>query len=124
MSMVVLEQDSEAEGRRLEGEVIAAGPQLFDKLRELTRNGYLPDASASAGEGMLLRHDTAPDLILLPDGTIDLPLTQFPKNGPAEPLEPAPQRRMAWFRTLAILILAATFWFLSVAITAGILEGM
>ena len=124
MSMAVLEQDNEVEGRRLEGEVIAAGPQLFDKLRELTRNGYLPDASAPAGEGMLLRHVTGPDLILQPDGTIDLPLSQLPKKGPAEPAAPAPQRRMAWLRTLMILIVAATFWFLSVGITVGILEGM
>lgn len=121
--MAVLKQDNEVEGRRLEGEVLTAAPQLFDKLRELTRNGYLPDASVPASsEGILLRHATGPDLILQPDGTIDLPLTQLARNMPREAA--APPRRMAWLRTLVILIVAATFWFLSVGITVGILEGM
>ena len=119
MAMAVLKQDNDKVGHVLTGEAL-----VFDKLRELTRNGYLPDASApTSGDGILLRHATGPDLILQPDGTIDLPITQAAKSAAQGPAE-APPRRLAWLRTLVIVILAATFWFLSVAFTVSILEGM
>ena len=120
MAMAVLKQDNDVQGQVLTGEAF-----VFDKLRELTRNGYLPDAEAPAsGHGILLRHSTGPDLILQPDGTIDLPITQTTKSAPALAEASAPPRRLAWLRTLMIVILAATFWFLSVAFTATIFEGM
>ncbi len=116
MGMAMFRQDEERETRALAGEAL-----VFDKLRELTRNGYLPDASVPAeGSGILLRHATGPDLILQPDGSIDLPVGQSPKV--AAPETPARAPRMSKLRTLMILILAATFWFLSLAFTATILE--
>ena len=54
-------------------------PQVFEKLRELARNGYVPDAEPGPEGGMLLRHDNAPDLILHADGRIELPVGQRPK---------------------------------------------
>ena len=95
-------------------------PQLLDKLKELARNGYVPDASDDGSAGILLRHPTGPDLILQPDGTIDLPVVQRAKS----PVPAASAPRMFKLRTLMIVVMAALFWFFSVAITASILEGM
>ena len=117
MGMTALRQEGEQEPRQLVGEA-----QTFDKLRELTRNGYVPDATADpSGKGILLRHESAPDLILRPDGTIELPIGQSEKK--AAPVAPAP-RRMAKLRTLAIIIFAVIFWFFSAFVTALIIEGM
>lgn len=117
MGSAILNEDGEQEGGRLAGEA-----QLFGKLRELTRNGYFPDSNGGpATAGILLRHATAPDLILQPDGTIDLPVGQSAKPGAPEPAAP---QRMSKLRTLVIVFLAAGLWFLSVALTASMLEGM
>jgi hypothetical protein len=119
MGMAMLRK--EEEGR--EGSGPAGEALVFDKLRELTRNGYVPDsASPSKRSGILLRHPTGPDLILQADGSIDLPLGQTAKSAVAPSDSAAARPRMSKLRTLMILILAATFWFLSVAITATILE--
>ncbi|HEX9964906.1 MAG TPA: hypothetical protein VGB04_07965 [Allosphingosinicella sp.] len=74
-------------------------PRVFDKLRELVRSGYALDPDPGPGGGMLLRHDSAPDLILHPDGRIDLPLAQRPKH--SAPLSPplAGKRHMSKRRT-------------------------
>jgi hypothetical protein len=101
---------------------VAGEANVFDKLRELTRSGYVPDASAkSSGGGILLSHPHAPDLILQSDGTIDLPLGQTAK--PSSP-SPANRPRMSKLRTLMIIIFAVIFWFFSAFVTASILEGM
>ena len=126
MGSAILRQDEAQAGRKLTGEVLTPGHGAFDKLRELTRNGYLPDADPAEGGGILLRHSSAPDLVLRPDGSIDLPLGQRAKTD-LPPAAEAPAvvepPRMAKLRILVIVILAVTFWFLSVAITAGLLEG-
>jgi hypothetical protein len=117
MGMAMLRK--EEDGR--EGSGPACDVPVFDKLRELTRNGYVPDpAQPLAGTGILLRHESAPNLILQPDGSIDLPLGQEAKPVSAAVVRP----RMAKLRILTIAVLAVGFWFLSVAITASILEGM
>lgn len=116
MGMAMLR--NEEEGR--EGASPAGEALVFDKLRELTRNGYVPNSSApTTGSGILLRHESAPDLILQPDGSIDLPLGQNMK-----PVTSAVRPRMAKLRILTITALAIGLWFLSVAFTASILEGM
>ena len=116
MGMAMLRK--EEEGR--EGSSLAAEALVFDKLRELTRNGYVPNSSApTTSSGILLRHESAPDLILQPDGSIDLPLGQRTK-----PVIAAVRPRMAKLRILTITVLAVGLWFLSVAITASLLEGM
>ncbi|HET9427294.1 MAG TPA: hypothetical protein VFO69_02950 [Allosphingosinicella sp.] len=117
MGSAMLRQDHERETRPSTGEAV-----VFDKLRELTRSGYVPDMSSpTAGAGILLRHAAAPDLILQPDGSIDLPLDQAAK--PAAHIAAKPPR-MAKLRTLMIVVLAVCLWFLSVVITVSILEGM
>ena len=56
----------------------------------------------------------------VPDGAaIDLPLGQRTK-----PVIAAVQPRMAKLRILTITVLAVGLWFLSVALTASLLEGM
>ena len=95
--------------------------QTFEKLKELARSGYVPDGAADGKGGLLLRHPSGPDLILQPDGTIDLPTVQSPKR-PVLVASPSP--RMSKLRTLAIVVMAALFWFFSVAVTVTILEGM
>jgi hypothetical protein len=110
----------------------AGEPQIFEKLRELARNGYVPDPEPGAGGGMLLRHENAPDLLLHADGRIDLPVGQRPRPAavlPAPAPVPAPEaaavaeaRRMSKRRTLFIVLLAAAFWFMSLALTSSIIS--
>lgn len=78
-----------------------AGSASFEKLQELTRHGYLPDTQPLRnGDGILLRHKSAPDLILWADGTVDVPLGQPAKSPPAP--APAVRRKRRWGRALLI----------------------
>ena len=114
---MMLEQKAVPERRQVEDQA-----QLFDKLRELTLGGYLPQsASGLDGKGILLRHQSAPDLILQPDGSIDLPIGQPAKPVPSKS---GGQSRLSGFRSPMIIIIAAGLWCLSVAITASIMEGL
>ncbi|HEX8482742.1 MAG TPA: hypothetical protein VF650_12640 [Allosphingosinicella sp.] len=105
----------------------AGEPQIFEKLRELARNGYVPDPDRASGGGILLRHESAPDLVLRADGRIDLPLGQRPRSvaalAPSSPAAVAEARRMSKRRTLLIVLLAAAFWFMSLALTSSIISG-
>jgi len=97
-------------------------PAVFEKLRELTRSGYVPDAEADiAAGGLLLRHDSAPDLILKSDGSLDLPISQA-----ARPRTPAgesfAEKRIYWRRTFIVVVLTIAVWFLSLAIAASFIE--
>ena len=77
------------------------GSASFEKLQELTRHGYLPDTQPLRnGDGILLRHKAAPDLILWADGTVDVPLGQ-PARSPAAPA-PTPSKKRRWGRALLI----------------------
>ena len=77
------------------------GSPSFEKLQELTRHGYLPDTQPLGnGEGILLRHETAPDLILRADGTVDVPLGQPAKSRSAP--APAVRKKRRWGRALLI----------------------
>ena len=103
----------------------ALAPTAFDQLRELVRNGYSPDAEPAAGEAILMRHAQAPDLLVFPDGRIEVPAHQKPKLASLPAALAAPLRkRMSKRRTFAIVVLAAIFWFFSAFFTAIILEGM
>jgi hypothetical protein len=105
----------------------AGEPQIFEKLRELARNGYVPDPQPEAGGGILLRHDNGPDLVLRADGRIDLPVGQ--RARPAAPVHASSPaavsevHRMSKRRTLLIVLLAAVFWFMSLALTSSIISG-
>ena len=128
MGMAVLRSEGGPETRSLAGEMLQAEPPVFDKLRELVRQGYVPDCALPAqGEGLLLLHPSGPTLVLRPDGSIDLPVTQgSPSKSRVEKAGPAPAqpRRMAWLRTVGIVFIFATLWLISVAFTSTILEGM
>lgn len=87
------------------------GASSFEKLQELTRHGYLPDTQPIAnGDGILLRHRSAPDLILWADGTVDVPLGQ-PAKGVAAPAPVKKKRR--WGRALLIFGFLAIYTFFS-----------
>lgn len=103
---------------------ITGEPEAFAKLRELTRTGYVPAAEEERTDGgILLRHESAPDLVLHPDGRLDLPAHQSAKAPKAEP-PAAREKRIYWLRTLFVVAIIVTVWFLSLALTAGLLESM
>jgi hypothetical protein len=96
----------------------------FDKLRELTRHGYVPDpAPARSTTGILLRHSSAPDLILHADGRIELPPVQREKKVATEP-KAAPRDGISWRRTIFVTVVVAGLWLLSVLFGLFILSGM
>lgn len=94
-SALLAEQPSELVGKE------PVSSASFAKLQELTRQGYLPDA-APHGDGILFRHPSAPDLVLRPDGSIDLPVAQGVKGkrGKAKKI----RRQISWRRTFLFLI--------------------
>jgi hypothetical protein len=96
--------------------------RVIDSLRELVRNGYVadPDAPIEA-EGILLRHDVAPDLVLFADGRIELPVGPLPKRGSAKPKTKA-EKRISWRRTLLVLVVAAIAWTMSVFLGVAFLS--
>jgi hypothetical protein len=103
-------------------QVPAGQPAVFEKLRELTRGGYLPDpVEDPSRRGILLHHESAPDLILLPDGSIDLPTRQRART-PASAPESAKAKRISWRRTFLVTVITVAVWFLSVALAASFLE--
>jgi len=99
----------------------------FAKLRELTRTGYAPVADADRPDGsLLLRHDSAPDLILHPDGRLDLPTSADGKSDRKATAASAgrKEKRIYWLRSLFVIAMIVIVWFLSVALFAGLLESM
>ncbi len=101
---------------------LSGQPATFEKLRELTRNGYVPDPDQEEEHGgILLRHESAPDLILRADGTIDLPPSQTPRRPPAE-RESGREKRIYWRRTFLVVVMTIAVWFLSLAIAATLIE--
>ena len=103
---------------------LAGQPATFEKLRELTRNGYVPDPGQDEDiGGILLRHESAPDLILRADGSIDLPPRQAPKRQAAERESPR-EKRIYWRRTFLVVLMTIAVWLLSLAIAATLLEGV
>lgn len=97
---------------------VRAEAEAFDRLKELVANGYVPDAGAPGEAGILLRHRSAPDLVLHADGRIEVPIGQ-----PAKDVRPMFNWR-GWLRLFALLAIGAIFWLVSVGVSVGILEGM
>lgn len=113
-------RDEQASGRR--SVELSGQPATFEKLRELTRNGYVPDPDPEEEHGgILLRHESAPDLILCADGTLDLPPSQAPRRPPVE-REFGREKRIYWRRTLLVVVMTIAIWFLSLVIAAILLE--
>ena len=98
-----------------------AEAQTFEILRELTRNGYVPDTSDIESSGILLRHDQAPDLVLHADGRIDVPIGQRRKPAISR-LIPNVRTGMSWGRTAFIILLVAVLWFFSIFLTVSFME--
>ncbi len=96
----------------------AAGLEPFDQLKELLANGYVPDSGAPGESSLLLRHKSAPDLLLHADGRIEVPIGQ-----PAKGARPLFNWR-GWLKLIALLTIGAIFWLVSVGVSIGILEGM
>lgn len=103
---------------------LVGAPAVFEKMRELTRGGYAPDPDAeAANSGILMRHDSAPDLILNPDGSIDLP-TGTRKKSRVRASEPTREKRIYWRRTFLVVVITIGVWFMSLAVTAAFIGEM
>lgn len=99
--------------------------QGFERLQELMRHGYVPDPRRLPGsEGLLLRHQRAPNLVLRPDGSVDVPLGQPLKSALAEFAPEPPRRKRRWFRALLIVVGLGLYTFFAIAVLAGVLESM
>ena len=92
----------------------------FEKLQELTRHGYVPDPQPLPHSGILLRHSSAPDLILHADGTVDVPLGQ-PVKGMVEPVAKARKKRR-WGRAFLIFTALMVYSIFSFAMLIAITE--
>jgi hypothetical protein len=99
----------------------SAEAQTFEVLRELTRNGYVPDTSDIETSGILLRHDQAPDLVLHADGRIDVPIGQRRKAAMTR-LIPNVSTGMSWRRTAVIVFLGALLWSFALFLTVSFME--
>ena len=103
---------------RYEPKPVRSEAQSFDRLKELVANGYVADPGAPGEEGLLLRHRAAPDLVLFPDGRIEVPIGQ-PAKG---------MRRLfnwrGWLKFVAMLVLGFVFWLISLTASISILEWM
>ncbi len=97
--------------------------RLIESMRELARNGYVADPEAPAeGQGILLRHDVAPDLVLHADGRIELPLRPAAKPQ-AGKTGAKGERRISWRRTLLVALVAAIAWTMSVLFGVMLING-
>ena len=102
-----------------------ATSQGFDRLQELMRHGYVPDHRPLSGSaGLLLRHQFAPDLILRPDGSVDVPLGQKLKFAPAPVTAKPPKRKRRWLRGFLIIVGLALYTLFAFAIIAATMESM
>ena len=107
--------------RELRRPDLPTGSTTFEKLQELTRHGYVPDTQPVAnGDGILLRHRSAPDLILWSDGRVDVPLGQSTK-GIAAPV-PAEKKKRRWGRAFLIFSFLAIYTFFSFLLIIALTE--
>ncbi len=96
--------------------------RVIESLRELARNGYVADPEATTeGQGILLRHDVAPDLVLHADGRIELPLRPAPKRE-AGKTKVQDKKRISWRRTFLVVVVAAIAWTMSVFLGVALLS--
>lgn len=95
----------------------------FRALHELTRHGYAPDADGAVdGEGLLMRHPIAPDLVLRPDGSIEVPSGQPRRRVSPSPAKPA-RRKRRWGRMFLILMAVTAYTMLAFLVMAIIFDG-
>jgi hypothetical protein len=102
--------------------------RVIESLRELTRTGYVADPDAPAdGQGILLRHDKAPDLVLHADGRIELPrraatATAAPKSRVPTSRKAEGDQRISWRRTFLVFFVAMIAWSMSVFLGVAVLS--
>ena len=115
-----------ARGQDLDAAPAAPETRVIESLRELTRNGYVADPDAPAdGQGILLRHEKAPDLVLHADGRIELPLraaAAAPKRPGAASNKVEGEKRISWRRTFLVFFVAMIAWSMSVFIGVAFLS--
>ncbi len=92
--------------------------EAFDQLKELVANGYVPDSGAPGEAGILLRHKSAPDLVLHANGRIEVPIGQ-----PAKGLRRLFNWR-GWLKFIALVVLGFVFWLVSLTASTSTLEWM
>ena len=78
----------------------------------------LPDEADEHG-GIRLQHDSAPDLILRADGSIDLPTGRARSRRNTRAVK---EKRIYWRRSFLVVVMAIAVWFLSLAIAASLIE--
>lgn len=94
----------------------------FRVLQELSRHGYVPDADAAvAGEGLLMRHPSGPDLVLRPDGFIEVPASQSKRQGSTDIAKPV-KRKRRWGRMLLILMAVTAYTMLAFLVMAIVFD--
>lgn len=100
---------------------LASETRVIESLRELARNGYVADPDAPAdGQGILLRHDKAPDLVLHADGRIELPLRPAPTRAAGRKAEG--KKKISWRRTFLVFVVAMIAWMMSVFLGVSFLS--
>ena len=92
----------------------------LQRLKELVRHGYVPEKRPLSGnDGLVLRHDNAPDLVLRSDGSVDVPLGQpLKRNLAADLLPPRSHRRWKRFGLILVGLALYTVAALAVLVTA------
>jgi hypothetical protein len=99
MSQLAVSANSDAPGSREPSTASA-----FDKLQQLTRQGYVPDPQPLS-DGILLRHPSGPELILRPDGSLDLPTGKTARRSPNA--LSGLRRGISWRRSFLFLLVLA-----------------
>lgn len=92
----------------------------FEAMKQLSRHGYAPDPQGVADSGgVLMRHRSAPDLIVYPDGTVRLAPTQSLNSSDA----PASRRmpRVSWGRGLLFLFVLVVYTAISAIIAINLI---
>ena len=117
--MADLSYSNQGERRAARAEL---GPQAFARLREFSAGGYVPVDDDPDQPTILLRHPSAPDMILHPDGSIDLPLGQPAKQSGRAIDGPSDTARL-WRLGLMFLILSALLTFVAVFLATLALDG-
>ena len=91
------------------------GDPGFKTLQELIRHGYEADPNGSKAGGILVRHSTAPDLVVQPDGVIRLAEKQSVKQQPTSVVQ-----KISWRRGVLFLFLLAAYTLISAFIIINI----
>ena len=104
--------------------------RAMETLRALRLSGYRSEGERETiGEGILLHHDSGPDLVLYPDGSLH-PVGLY-QQGTGSQVAPQIRPKRSFVRLVrktlkwtALIALVGSAWMLSLALWAAILEGL